>query len=141
MAYTKTTWNTGDVITAEKLNNLEQGVEDAAAGPGTPGADGVTPVITATASVDGNTGTPSVEVTKSGSDEAPVFAFAFKNLKGATGVAGAKGDTGATGADGKSITAIELTKDSSGNITGGTATMSDMSTIKITVTEEDEEST
>lgn len=26
MAYTKTTWNTGDTITAEKLNNLESGV-------------------------------------------------------------------------------------------------------------------
>ena len=27
MAYTKTTWNDGDVITKEKMNNLEAGVE------------------------------------------------------------------------------------------------------------------
>ena len=30
MDYTKTTWKTGDVITAEKMNNLEDGVEDLA---------------------------------------------------------------------------------------------------------------
>ena len=28
MAYTPTEWETGDVITAEKLNNMEQGIED-----------------------------------------------------------------------------------------------------------------
>ena len=29
MAYEKTNWSSGDVITAEKLNNIESGVEDA----------------------------------------------------------------------------------------------------------------
>lgn len=29
MAYTKTVWQTGDVITAEKLNNMESGIEKA----------------------------------------------------------------------------------------------------------------
>ena len=29
MAYTKTTWTDGDVITKEKMNNLETGVETA----------------------------------------------------------------------------------------------------------------
>lgn len=29
MAYVKTTWETGDVITAEKLNNMESGIETA----------------------------------------------------------------------------------------------------------------
>ena len=29
MSYTKTTWSDGDVITAEKLNNIESGVENA----------------------------------------------------------------------------------------------------------------
>lgn len=29
MAYTKNTWNDGDVITKEKMNNLENGVETA----------------------------------------------------------------------------------------------------------------
>lgn len=29
MSYTKTTWSDGDVITAEKLNNIESGIESA----------------------------------------------------------------------------------------------------------------
>ena len=29
MPYTKTVWETGDLITAEGLNNMEDGVEDA----------------------------------------------------------------------------------------------------------------
>ena len=33
MAYNKTTWATGDIVTAEKLNKLEDGVEDAGGGP------------------------------------------------------------------------------------------------------------
>lgn len=85
MAYTPTTWNDGDVITAEKMNKLEQGVQNqqtgapgAAAGFGTP-----------TATVDANVGTPSVTVTASGSNTEKVFNFAFKNLKGAKGDPGA----------------------------------------------------
>ena len=62
------------------------GPSGAAAGFGTP-----------TASVDGNTGTPSVTVTASGSNTAKVFNFAFKNLKGAKGDKGDKGDTGPQG--------------------------------------------
>ena len=33
MAYTPTTWNTGDLITAEKLNKLEQWVQNEQVGP------------------------------------------------------------------------------------------------------------
>ena len=65
--------------------NITNGVD------GTDGTDGVTPVITATASVDSTTGTPSVSVTKSGTDDAPQFAFAFSHLKGDTGSQGPAG--------------------------------------------------
>lgn len=67
--------------------------------PGAPGADGVTPVITVTATADAlSSPTPSVNVTKTGTDAAPTFAMAFSGLKGAKGDTGATGQTGATGA-------------------------------------------
>lgn len=54
--------------------------------------------------------------------------------RGPAGQDGAQGATGPAGADGKSLTAIKLTIDAEGNVTGGTATLSDKSTIDITVT-------
>lgn len=65
--------------------------------PGPAGADGVTPVISATASVDANVGTPSVTVSKSGTDEAPSFDFAFHNIKGESGQDGISGQDGQDG--------------------------------------------
>lgn len=53
---------------------------------------------------------------------------------GPQGPAGQNGETGPAGADGKSIKAIALTT-TDGVVTGGTATLSDNSTIQITVTE------
>lgn len=52
---------------------------------GATGATGATPNVTASASVDANTGTPAVTVTKTGTAENPNFAFAFQNLKGDAG--------------------------------------------------------
>lgn len=63
---------------------------------------------------------------------------------GTPGVAGPKGDKGdpgdqgvpgANGADGKSIKAIVLRTNEGGQVTGGTATLSDESTIEITVSQ------
>lgn len=68
----------------------EKGANGTSAGFGTP-----------TASVDANTGTPSVTITASGADTAKVFNFAFKNLKGANGT---NGTNGKDGADGKTPT-------------------------------------
>lgn len=56
----------------------------------------------------------------------------------ASGVQGPKGDVGPqgpAGANGKSITAIALTTNAEGAVTGGTATLSDKSIIQITVTQ------
>ena len=69
--------------------------------PGANGKDGTTPNISVTASVDNNTGTPSVEVSKSGTAEAPTFAFNFHNLKGSDGTGGG-GSSG--GGEWKSLT-------------------------------------
>lgn len=105
MAYTPTTWTDGDLITAEKMNKLEQGVQNEQVGPqgpaGAAGATGPAGVSagfgTPTATVDANTGTPSVTVSASGPDTAKVFAFAFKNLKGDKGDTGDPGEQGPAG--------------------------------------------
>lgn len=54
-----------------------------------------------------------------------------KGDKGDTGAAGAKGDKGDAG---KSVTAITLTTDAEGKVTGGTVTFSDSTTTAITIT-------
>lgn len=108
MAYTPTEWKDGDIITAERLNKLEQGVQNEQVGPQGPKGD------------TGDTG-----------PEGP------KGDPGEPGSAGPKGDPGAqgpAGADGKSVKAIALTTDESGEVTGGTATLTDESTVPITVT-------
>ena len=110
MAYTPTTWTDGDLITAEKLNKLEAGVQNEQVGPQGP---------------KGDTGAQGLK--------------GDKGDTGAQGPAGADGKDGAqgpAGADGKSVKAISLTT-TAGAVTGGTCTLSDDSTIAITVTSAD----
>lgn len=110
MAYTPTTWTDGDLITAEKLNKLEAGVQNEQVGPQGP---------------KGDTGAQGPK--------------GDKGDTGAQGPAGADGKNGAqgpAGADGKSVKAIALTT-TAGAVTGGTCTLSDDSQITITATASD----
>ena len=69
----------------------------------TNGAAGSAPTITMTASTDAvSSPTPSVTVTKTGTDEAPTYALAFSGLKGSKGDTGDPGPAGQDGADGVS---------------------------------------
>ena len=104
MAYTPTTWNDGDLITAEKLNKLEAGVQNEQVGPQGP------------AGPKGDTG-----------ETGP------KGPKGDTGAKGPQGAAGAQGPAGKGVKSIALTT-TGGVVTGGTVTFTDDSTAPITVT-------
>ena len=64
------------------------------------------------------------------------FKFKVYSFNGWTDIAlGTQGPKGPAGIDGKSVTAIELTTNAEGAVTGGTATLSDKSIIPITVTQ------
>lgn len=90
------------------FSNLK-GEQGEAGTNGINGTNGVTPSITATASVTDTTGTPAVEVTKSGTDASPEFNFAFSGLKG---------ETGASGTDGTSPTVTSTGNTGSGQVAG-----------------------
>ena len=69
--------------------------------PGPKGDLGPTPSISINASVTNTTGTPEAIVTKTGTDEAPIFNFTFKNIKGERGQTGMQGIQGPTGPTGR----------------------------------------
>ena len=77
-----------------------QGPQGETGSQGPSGNDGVTPIITASGSVTNTTGIPSVTITKTGTDLAPTFDFAFTNIKGDQGIQGDPGRNGNDGSDG-----------------------------------------
>lgn len=110
MAYSKTTWNTGDKITKEKLNNMESGIANALEKPAVDGTEGQ--ILARNA--DGT--------------------LAFVN-KPANGAKGDKGDSGATGANGKDAPTITAcTINVNGTVISGQLTMSEGEPITITGT-------
>ena len=68
--------------------------------PGPQGKLGPTPSISINANVTDTTGTPEATVTKTGTDEAPIFNFTFKNIKGERGQTGMQGIQGPRGSQG-----------------------------------------
>lgn len=123
MAYVKNDWQTGDIITADKLNHMERGIADYQVGPkGEPGTAATITVGTVTTGAAGSNAT----VTNAGTTSAAVLNFAIPQ--------GQKGDTGTKGDPGLGVKSIALTTDASGKVTGGTLTLSDNSTSAITVT-------
>ena len=65
--------------------------------PGPQGKLGPTPNISIKANVTNTTGIPEAIVTKTGTDEAPIFTFTFKNIKGDLGQTGPQGIQGPQG--------------------------------------------
>ena len=92
---------------------------------GEKGEKGSTPIVSATASVSNTTGEPSVKVTKSGTDDEPIFDFAFDNIKG---------EKGEKGEQGKAFTYDDFTPEQLQALKGEKG---DISNISVTATSDD----
>ena len=85
MAYSPTLWKRGDIITAEKLNKVETGLQAAAS------VDIQSAQATTLAA-----GAPATAVIEGGGQTGAQGAAGAQGAKGDTGAQGAKGETGAT---------------------------------------------
>ncbi len=142
MAYTPHKWSDGELITAERLNALENGAaEPGPAGPkgdkGDPGAAGAKgdKGDPGAAGPKGDKGDPGAAGAKG--DKGDPGAAGPKGDKGDIGATGPKGDPGAKGATGpagKGVKSLSLTTNGEGKVTGGTLTFSDDTTAPVTVT-------
>ena len=125
MAYKGHDWQNDEVITANLLNAMEDGIE-------TGNSDGITSVTvntlnageSATASVSGGVLTLGIpkgdkgDKGDSGTAGAP-GAAGLQGPQGPIGPAGPKGDAGAAGTAGLGVKTITLTTDSTGKVTSG----------------------
>jgi len=98
--------------------------------PGTNGTNGISPTVTTKQT---NTGAEITIKDINGSNTV-VLTNGSDGAKGDPGEKGDPGTNGTNGTDGKSITAINLVTDATGAIVSGTATLSDDSTINISIT-------
>lgn len=92
MSYEPTVWRDGDLITADKMNKMENGIRD------NQGADGTSATITVGEVVTGEPGTEA-SVENTGNESAAVLKFTIP--KGEKGDKGDKGDTGEQGPQGE----------------------------------------
>lgn len=93
MAYTPTQWKDGDLITAKRLNKLEEGVANEQIGPpGAPGKNGVSPAVAVTDIPGGH----RVTIT----DAEGSKSFDVLDGKDSTGDGGTAGVTSFNGRDG-----------------------------------------
>ena len=105
MSYEPTVWRDGDLITADKMNKMENGIRD------NHGADGTAATITVGEVVTGEPGT-NASVENTGNESAAVLKFTIpkgeKGDKGDKGEKGEKGDTGEQGPQGPKGDTYEL---------------------------------
>lgn len=99
--------------------------------------EGAVPDITANATVNNTTGTPTVNVVKTGDDYEPVFTFNFDGLKGERGVQGIQGEKGDTGIGEKGDTGETGPAGRAATVTIGSVTNGETASVTNTGTDTD----